>query len=293
MKLTQLSRRRQRTLARPAEVRGMGFLTGADVCLRFVPAAPDTGVVFRRTDLEPAPTVPARVAYVVGTNRRTTLGKGSTQVMLVEHVLAALAGLRIDNCIVELDAPEPPGLDGSAGAFVDALLAAKAVLQPAWRPILGVTELVTVAADGASLALGPGPSDQFFVSYFLDYGPGAPLARQTCTRRITPQTFAHELARCRTFLLEQEAAELRRQGIGLRVTTADVLVIGPRGPIDNQFRYADETARHKVLDVVGDLALLGADLCGRLVAYRSGHPLNIALLRALTGTAAQPARLAA
>jgi len=285
--------RQQRTLGRPAEVRGVGFLTGADVRLRFLPAPPSSGVVFVRTDLRPRATVAAHIDQVTGTRRRTTLGHPPAQVGLVEHVLAALAGLRVDNCVVELNAPEPPGLDGSAGAFVDALLAAKAVLQPAWRPVLGVTELVTVTADGASLALGPGRSDQFVVSYFLDYGSCSPLGRHTCTRRITPQTFAHELARCRTFLLEQEAAELRRQGVGLRVTTSDLLVIGPHGPIDNQYRYADETARHKVLDVVGDLALLGADLCGHVVAYRSGHPLNIALLRALTEVAVQPARLAA
>ncbi|OAI46931.1 hypothetical protein AYO44_01770 [Planctomycetaceae bacterium SCGC AG-212-F19] len=293
MKLIQLSRRRQRTLARPAEVRGIGFLTGADVCLRFVPAAPDTGIIFLRTDLKPAPPIPARLEYVISTNRRTTLGKGPAQMMMVEHVLAALAGLRIDNCVVEVNAPEPPGLDGSAGAFVDALLAAKAVLQPAWRPVIGVTELASVTANGASIALAPGRSDQFFVSYFLDYGVRSSVGRHTCTRRITPQCFAHDLARSRTFLLESEALELRRQGFGTRVTTADLLIIGPRGPIDNRLRHSDETARHKVLDIVGDLSLLGADLCGHLVAYRSGHPLNIALLRALTESVALPQRLAA
>jgi UDP-3-O-acyl N-acetylglucosamine deacetylase len=293
MKLQQLSQRRQRTLAKPATIAGMGFLTGAHVRLRFVPAPPDTGIWFLRTDLRPPVSLPARLEHVIGTARRTTLGNATAQVALVEHVLAALAGSRIDNCVVELDAAEPPGLDGSARGFVEAIREAGAVLQQAWRPICGVRELVAVGAEGASLALAPGPADLLRVSYFLDYGPHSPIARQSCTERITPETFAANLASCRTFLLESEARELRRQGYGPGVTTADLLVIGPHGPINNRFRRGDEMARHKVLDIVGDLSLLGADLCGHLVACRSGHPLNIAMLRALTGSAVQPTRRAA
>ncbi|MBL8799694.1 MAG: UDP-3-O-acyl-N-acetylglucosamine deacetylase, partial [Planctomycetia bacterium] len=123
--------RNQRTLARPAEAVGVGFLTSALVRIRFLPAAPDTGVVFVRTDLKPAVRIPATLDYVTGTERRTTLGEAPAQVELVEHALAALAGLRIDNCIVELNAPEPPGLDGSALAFVEALRKAGTILQAA------------------------------------------------------------------------------------------------------------------------------------------------------------------
>ena len=117
-----------------------------------------------------------------------------------------------------------------------------------------------------------GTALQLIVSYFLDYGLRSPIGRQIHTAVITPGAFAESIAPCRTFILESEAEELRRQGLGSRTTPADLLVFGPRGPIDNRLRYANEPARHKVLDIVGDLALLGVDLCGHITAYRSGHP---------------------
>jgi UDP-3-O-acyl N-acetylglucosamine deacetylase len=284
------SYRQQRTLARPAEVEGVGFLTGARVRLRFVPAPPDTGVVFVRTDLRPPLLIPARLDQVTGTQRRTTLGQPPAHVGLVEHVLAALAGLRIDNCHVELNAPEPPGLDGSARRFVDALCRAGTALQPARRVAWTVEKPVVVAHGGATLALHPAEDDEFRISYLLDYGPRSPIGRQAHTQVVTPGRFAGELASCRTFLLEEEATELRRQGLGARTTAADLLVFGRRGPIDNRLRYANEPARHKVLDVVGDLALLGHDLRGHVVAYRSGHPLNVELVRELSRELASECR---
>src|SRR5262249_51693491 len=137
------------------------------------------------------------------------------------------------------------------------------------------------AHDGATLALPPADGEGLKISYFLDYGHGSPIDRQVHTQAITPAAFASDVAACRTFLLEEEAAELRRLGLGSRTTVTDLLVFGARGPIANRLRYANEPARHKVLDLVGDLALAGADLCGRVVAYRSGHPLNVELVRAL------------
>jgi UDP-3-O-acyl N-acetylglucosamine deacetylase len=276
------SYRYQRTLARQTEVTGAGLLTGATVRLRFRPAPPSTGLVFVRTDLRPVQQIPARVHQVTATQRRTTLGQGQAQVALVEHVLAALAGLRIDNCFVELNAPEPPGVDGSARAFVEALQQAGVVLQPARRTIWCVESPISVATDNATLTLHPNPCDQLIITYLLDYGPHSPIGRQTHTERITPQNFANELASCRTFILESEVLQLRQQGLGMRTTTADLLVFGARGPVDNALRYANEPARHKILDVVGDLALLNHDLRGHLVAYRSGHQLNIELVHALT-----------
>lgn len=279
-----MHQRCQRTIAGTAEVRGQGFLTGAEVCLRFQPAPADTGIVFVRTDLQPMATIAAHLANVTGTQRRTTLGQPPVQVALIEHVMAALAGLRIDNCFVELDAPEPPGLDGSALRFVDALHGAGEVAQSSPRWICGVTKPVVVQAGGATLALHPGPVGELKISYFLDYGTPSPIGRQTHTEVITPQGFTNDLADCRTFVLDREAAELRRQGIGAHVTPADLLVIGPHGPIANHYRHGNELVRHKILDIVGDLALLGHDLCGHVVAYRSGHELNIELARALAAT---------
>jgi UDP-3-O-[3-hydroxymyristoyl] N-acetylglucosamine deacetylase len=275
------SYRYQRTLARPAEVRGVGFLTGANVRLRFAPAPAGAGVMFLRTDCRPRVYIPAHISQVTGANRRTTLGRPPAQVGLVEHVLAALAGLRIDNCLVELNAPEPPGMDGSARAFVDALLTAGTQLQSSRRPIYTVEETTIVRAAGATLALHPADGGELTISYFLDYGLDSPIARQVHTETITPASFANEISACRTFILESEAETLRQQGLGSRTTPADLLVFGRNGPIDNRLRYANEPARHKILDIVGDLSLLGADLCGHVTAYRSGHPLNTTLARVL------------
>jgi UDP-3-O-acyl-N-acetylglucosamine deacetylase len=206
------------------------------------------------------------------------------QVALVEHVLAALAGLRIDNCIVELNGPEPPGLDGSAQQFVDALRRTGVRMQPARRAIYTVDQMILVSHGGATLALHPCDSDELRITYALDYGLNSPIDRQTRTETITPETFVNFISSCRTFLLESEAHELRRQGLGSRTSTADLLIFGPRGVMGNRLRYADEPARHKILDLIGDLALFGHDLRGHVVAYRSGHPLNVELVRKLSKT---------
>lgn len=279
--MRRVSYRCERTIARPAEVRGVGFLTGGMVRLRFQPAPPHSGIVFRRTDLRDVPAIVASVENVTDTQRRTTLGQAPNQVGLVEHVLAALSGLRIDNCLVLLNAPEPPGLDGSAQHFVEMLSKAEPVLQPARRYAWTVSAPVQVSQDGATLTLYPADRE-LKISYLLDYGQRSPIGRQMHSDVIRPESFANNLADCRTFILEEEAAEMRRRGLGARTTAADLLVFGPRGPIDNRLRYANEPARHKILDIVGDLSLLGHDLRGRLVAYRSGHPLNIKLARDLS-----------
>lgn len=294
--MQRIGYRHQRTLARPADVRGVGFVTGARARLRFLPAPPDTGLVFVRTDLPGRPRTPARPDRVTGTARRTTLGPADTGVTLVEHVLAALAGLRVDNCVIELDAAEPPGLDGSAAGFVAAIADAGAVLQPARREVWAVTEPAVATRDGATVALhppAPGDGPALRVSYVLDYGPRAAIPRQAFTVALTPETFARDVAGSRTFLLEHEADALRAQGIGKHLTAEQLLVFGPRGLIDNVLRSADEPARHKVLDVVGDLALCGFDVAGHLVAYRSGHALNVCLAKTLMARATGAGILAA
>ena len=285
--MRRIAYRHQRTLTRPAEVPGEGFVTGARVRLRLRPAPPNTGVLFVRTDLPGTPAaVPARAGFVTDTDRRTTLGPPGSGVTLVEHVLAALAGLRVDNCVVELDGPEPPGLDGSAWGFVRAVAAAGVELQPARRPVLAAADPVVVSRNGATVALHPADGPGLRISYILDYGPTGPIPRQAFTLDATPESFTQEVAGCRTFLLEREAAALRARGIGRHLTPRDVLVFGPRGPLDNALRYGDEPARHKVLDLIGDLALCGFDLAGHVVAYRSGHALNVDLARELTRRAA-------
>jgi UDP-3-O-acyl-N-acetylglucosamine deacetylase len=221
------------------------------------------------------------VENVTGTNRRTTLGRAPLQVGLVEHVLAALAGMKIDNCLLELDAPEPPGLDGSAWGFVEAIRSAGSVLQSATRQIWCVEEPLTVEQGGATLTLHPSEESGLRITYMLDYGLTSPIARQTFTRTLSPEAFINEIATCRTFLLQEEADALKAQGFGTRTTPKDLLIFGPHGPVENSLRFADEPARHKVLDIIGDLSLFGSDVQGHIVAYRSGHPLNVALVAEL------------
>jgi UDP-3-O-[3-hydroxymyristoyl] N-acetylglucosamine deacetylase len=277
--------RRQRTLAHAAEVAGVGMVTGKKVKLKFCPATPDSGVAFLRTDIPGATPIPARADAVTGTARRTTLGSGVNQVTLVEHVLAALSGMRVDNCLVEIDGPEPPGLDGSSEGYANTLLEVGTVLQAARKPRIVVTEPIEVRSGEATLGIYPRAGDELVISYLLNYGPQSPIAPQSLTQVINPDRFRQELARCRTYVLEHEALELQRQGVGRHLKPSEVLVFGPKGLIDNRLRFPDEPARHKILDLVGDLALCGYDLVGHVVAYRSGHPLNVELARALTRVA--------
>ena len=273
--------RYQRTLANSAEIAGIGFITGSPVRVRLRPAPADTGVSFVRTDRKGSPTIPARATVVSDTRRRTTIGSGDDSVTLVEHLLAALAGMRVDNCLIEIDGPEAPGLDGSSGGFARAIGHAGVVTQPSRRPIVSVTSPMTVCERGATITVHPASDETLRISYVLDYGLTAAIPRQSVSFDMTPELFQREIADNRTFLLESEAVELRNQGIGKNMTWADVLVFGPRGVIDNTLRHADEPARHKVLDLIGDLFLSGLDLAGHIVAYRSGHQLNVELAKRL------------
>ncbi|MEX2112448.1 MAG: UDP-3-O-acyl-N-acetylglucosamine deacetylase [Pirellulales bacterium] len=272
--------RQQRTISQPATVRGFGFWSGKDVTLQFRAAPPDTGVVFVRSDLAAA-RIPAVVANRIETPRRTTLTCGGAQVEMIEHVMAALAGLRIDNCEVWVDEPEMPGCDGSALPFVEALVAAGVVEQSAQRPRLVVRNVTRLGNDESWVEARPSGDVQMTVKFRLDYGSGNAIGRQTLQMVITPETFCKELAPCRTFVLAEEAEWLVSRGLGMRATYQNVLVFDENGPVENELRFRDECVRHKALDLVGDLAMAGCDLVGHFIAHRSGHRLNAELVRAL------------
>ncbi|WP_152052248.1 UDP-3-O-acyl-N-acetylglucosamine deacetylase [Tautonia marina] len=279
--MTTRGSRPQRTIARDAEVRGIGYLLGSDVTVRFRPADADSGIQFVRVDLPDRPSVPALATYVEPRERRTALRRGEAVVELVEHVMAALAGLQIDNCTVELDAPETPGMDGSSLAFARALATAGAIEQDRPRQVLVIDRPVSVRDGKASVAAYPGEPDRLVLSYQLDYGNGSPIPAQAYFAEPSPERFLREIAPARTFLLAAEAEALRASGIGSRTSEADLLIFGSDGLIGNSLRFPDECARHKLLDVMGDLALIGKDLVGHVVAHRSGHSLNVELARAL------------
>jgi UDP-3-O-[3-hydroxymyristoyl] N-acetylglucosamine deacetylase / 3-hydroxyacyl-[acyl-carrier-protein] dehydratase len=276
-----IASRPQRTIAEVARVRGTSFLQGLDVELRFRPAGANDGLVFRRTDLPGNPEVPALVEHVIPRQRRTTIQRGPAVVEMVEHVMAALAGLRVDNCVVEIDGPETPGCDGSSLAFARAIAGAGIVEQDAPREVLAIDHPVSVNEGDASLIASPGPPGRLVLSYQLDYGPKSPIGRQGFFVDVEPESFLDELAPSRTFLLQAEADALRKAGIGSRTTERDLLIFGPDGVIGNELRFLDECARHKTLDLLGDLALVGKDLSGHVIAHRSGHQLNAELAREL------------
>jgi UDP-3-O-acyl N-acetylglucosamine deacetylase len=262
-------------------VDGFGYWSGKDVRVEFRPAPVDHGVVFIRHDLSPARTIPATVYNRIETPRRTTLAAQGAKVEMVEHVMAALAGLWIDNCEVWVNSAELPGCDGSSLPFVKALDSVGVIEQDRLRTALWITEPTRVGNEECWVEVQPAPAGGLHLKYRLDYGPNTPIGRQTLELEIDPASFRRELAPARTFILKEEADWLRKQGLGGRVTTRDLLVFDENGPVDNELRFEAECVRHKALDMVGDLALAGCDLVGRFVAHRSGHRLNAELVKVL------------
>ena len=288
---------KQRTLGRPATVSGVGFFTNADVTATFLPAEANSGIHFVRTDLADRIEIPATIAFAVERHRRTALERHTASVELTEHVLAALAGLEIDNCTVELTGPEPPGGDGSARHFVDALLDAGIVEQDQFAAVFPVPLSISVRPEDGNSSLaakpysaplaarlggGKGHSSGYVIRYDLDYGVESPIASQSAEFSITPDVFAREIAGARTFILESEVEALRKLGYGAKVTTEDLLVFGKAGVIGNVLRDDNECARHKLLDCIGDFALIGGRIAGRFHARRSGHATNRELIRTLS-----------
>jgi UDP-3-O-acyl N-acetylglucosamine deacetylase len=273
--------RRQCTLARPVAVTGFGYFSGRDVQVEFWPAPENSGITFVRHDIGSAARIPASAALRIDMPRRTTLELGGIRVEMVEHVLAALAGLRVDNCEVWVDAPEMPGCDGSSSSFVEAIDAGGIVEQRSPVRQIIVQQTVRVGGSAAWIEAQPSRSAGLSISFDLDYGPQTAIGRQTYAIDVTPDAFRRELAACRTFILDEVAQAMLAEGRGQRVTPRDLLIFGPHGPIDNSLRFADECVRHKLLDVVGDLALTGCEIIGHVVAYRCGHQLHAELARRL------------
>jgi len=261
-------------------VDGRGYWSGEENRVELRPAPAGSGIVFLRDDLEPPAAVPAVVASVVEARNRTQLVRGAATVHLVEHVMSALAGMDVDNCLVAVTAEELPGLDGSAAGFVAAIGAAGIVPQTVACDPMVVDEFVRVGDAGCWIEAGPPRFPGLSIEYVLDYGPG-PIGRQMLDIDVTPETYASQLAAARTFLSVDDAARLRALGLGTTVSPGDLVLFGPDGPIGTTLRWSDECVRHKVLDAVGDLALVGRPLHAHVRAHRSGHALNAALVRAL------------
>jgi UDP-3-O-[3-hydroxymyristoyl] N-acetylglucosamine deacetylase / 3-hydroxyacyl-[acyl-carrier-protein] dehydratase len=274
----------QRTLQREATVSGIGLHTGLPATLTFKPAPPDTGYVIVRTDLPGAPCVRPRAHLVSQTLRGTTLCENGVEVHTVEHVLAALAGLQVDNCRIELTAGEPPIGDGSAQPFVDALLGAGIVEQPgAGRRVHRLDQIVTWEDGDKSIVAWPHRGLRVtFVLQFADTW----VADQRVTVDVTPETFQDLICRARTFCFEKDFAYLEshglaKGGIANGGSSDNAVVLGSAGVKNGPLRFEAELAYHKILDFIGDLALVGRPLEGHFVATKSGHALNTGFARRL------------
>ena len=269
-------RQRQATVCGPVEFSGLSLFHGYDSRVRLLPAEANTGIVFRRTDLKNVPDIPATHNFLKTVPRRTVLASSKeASVETVEHLMAALAGLRIDNCLVEINAPEVPAYDGSCRDFCDGILEVGIQSLDAVTSLMEFDGEIAVRGDhGQSIAMGPAEGPFTTVHYELNYGPNSPLPAQSLTAEITPDWFYQNIAAARTFVLEDEIKVLKQMGYGLHLTTKDLVVVGASGVIDNELRWPDEAVRHKILDCVGDLALSGVAYCGHVSASRSGHHLN-------------------
>lgn len=280
----------QRTLRREIEFKGIGLHTGRETTLRFRPAPSDSGVRFVRSDLSSRPEIPVAPTSAK-TNlsglRRTILASGGAEVHTVEHVLSALTGLGIDNVLVELngdEAPEPP--DGSTRAFVALLREAGIVEQETPRRPITLTE--PVALSDGPIQIVALPHDRLRLSFTLVYD-NALIGTQHASFDVSPESYADEIAPARTFALFEEVEALRAAGLIKGGTEQNALVVkGDRLLDDQTLRFPDEFVRHKILDLLGDLSLLGRPLHAHVIAVRSGHAANVRFVQKLHDEVASP-----
>ena len=274
---------RRRTIARSAEVQGTGLHKGVACRLRFVPARGGEGLAFRRIDLPGEPLIPAHVDRAVLTERRTQLGEDPVSVHTVEHVLAAVAGLGIDDLLIEIDGPEPPIADGSALPFLSALAGAGVVESDGEVRYLDLTRSVRIQDGESVYEAHPAPSLSLDVT--IEF-PHPLIERQHGAWSVTEEAFARELAPARTFGFVHEVEMLRARGLIQGATTENAIVLDAKGIVGTTLRWTDEFVRHKTMDCVGDLALAGARVRARVVASRPSHRGTILLVREMLRAAA-------
>ena len=272
---------KQTTLASSVETSGIGLHTAVPVMVRLVPAPPDTGYVFRRTDLGGFE-IPANVEWVAHCSYATTLMRTGVMLSTVEHLLAALRGANVDNAYIEVDNLEVPIMDGSAEAFTEMIERAGRVEQPLARRALLVRERVAVEQGNRSIQIEP--SADYEIDCLIDFAHPL-IGKQHLRLELSNGAFGREIAGARTFGFTEEIEALRRANLIRGGSLDNAIVLTPEGMLNEKpLRFADEFVRHKILDIIGDLALLGMPLLGRVRAERSGHVLHAALVTKLLRT---------
>lgn len=272
--------RPQRTLRREVAYSGLGLHSGKEVTLRFVPMPPHSGIVFQRVDLAMKPIIPATIEYVVDTSRSTTLGVGSATVQTVEHVLASLFAHGIDNVCIQINAAETPAGDGSSNPFVAMIEEAGIEEQEEHLGIGRLSEPVFFSKGDCHLVALP--DDHFRISYTLHYPKTEIIRSQYYSTIISPDTFKKDICSARTFALYEEITALMERGLIRGGSLENAVVIKDDAVFSKEgLRYPDEMVRHKILDLVGDLALVGFHFLAHVIAIRSGHHTNVKLGEAL------------
>jgi UDP-3-O-[3-hydroxymyristoyl] N-acetylglucosamine deacetylase/3-hydroxyacyl-[acyl-carrier-protein] dehydratase len=278
----------RRTIGEPVTLEGVGLHLGHACRLTFRGVPSGTGIQFRRTDLPDAPVTPVHVRHAVLSERRTQLGDGEGALHTVEHVLAAAAGLELDDLEIAMDAPEPPVLDGSAAPFVEALERAGIAEQPGNVQYLEVRRPMTLR-DGESMYEAR-PADALTLSVTIDF-PHPLIGHQAGAYRLTGEAFRTELAAARTFGFVHEVELLRSKGLIRGASTANAVVLDATGVVDATLRWPDEFVRHKALDCVGDLALAGKRVRGHITAHKPSHRGTVLLVRELVTMADEQPRM--
>lgn len=268
----------EKTIQKEVSCSGVGLHSGEKIHLKLIPAAEGSGILFSRTDLG-GTLIPATVSYVVSTHLSTTIGVEGAAVQTIEHLLAAISAFDIDNLIIELDGPEVPILDGSAAPFTELLSEAGIVHQSKVKRILQVIEPVTVSEKGKQVTLSP--SSTLEISYKIQFDHPL-ISSQTYSYQHRSETFMAEIAPARTFGFLKDVQMLQSMGLARGGSLENAIVIGENQVLnEGGLRFSDEFVRHKILDLIGDLSLLGMPILGRVEAVCSGHMLHAKLIKAL------------
>lgn len=274
----------QRTLREKVSCTGIGLHSGAKITLSLHPAPANTGIRFVRVDLSPEVEIPALSDHVVDTTMATTIGEGEARIGTIEHLMAALSGLGIDNCRVELDGPEVPIMDGSAAPFVYLIQSAGIELQREMKRFLVIRKPVSVKEGDKEARFVPAP--QLSISFTIDFDHPL-IANQSFRMDFSDRFFDREIARARTFGFYEEVETLKRMGLAKggsldnAIVVDDFSILNPDG-----LRFPDEFVRHKILDSIGDISLFGMPVIGHLQAFKSGHMLNHKLVTKVLADAA-------
>ena len=274
-----MDKKLQKTVEKEVSIEGIGLHTGEKSRVVLKPAPPNTGIIFIKKDSENSEPIKVDIENLLDTNkfpRRTSIGNEKTQIHTIEHLLSAIYAMEIDNVFVEIYGTECPGLDGSSYEFVELIKMAGIREYPEEKEVFYLKEPIYISANNSHIiAL---PDKQFKISYTLDY-PNTLINSQFASFIITPEVYEKEISPARTFCLKEEVEQLRNMGLGKGSTYQNTLIIDKDKVINNEFRFQDEPVRHKILDLIGDIALLGKYFVAHIIGIKSGHSINTKLIR--------------